>query len=504
MRSVGPVRVFGRVPTVPDEDVAAIRRHRLDFILNFSSSGCSVELRDTAKHGVWSFAVGGSLTGPTEPMGFWQAYRGVPATKVALVRDADRPSMTVVLWEGAFRTHEWSWVRNMDAVLMGSADWPLHVVRRIRVGGDHPVRLGPPVGRGPLPANRHLVAFVMKAIVRRAAMHVRALLFCDQFNVGIVDAPIQSFLADPTPSIRWFSSPDPRRFVADPFAIQRNGRTTILMEEWDYETRKGRIVATELGLDGEPTDPVPAMEFDVHASYPFLFEYGGHVYCIPETAGANRIDLYRAGSFPREWVRAACLVRDVPARDATIFRHHDRWWLLFVVDRPATDELHAWYADDPLGPWHPHATNPVKIDVRSSRPAGTPFVHGGRLFRPAQDGSGTYGGAVVLNKVLRLTPQEFEEEPALRIEPNGRGPYPAGLHTISAVGDLTLIDGKRSVFTWPAFRRQLRLRLDLVRSNGGSVRGQPAVLPTAHNGWNAVEATGFGRQKAHVAGEEKR
>ncbi len=45
------------------------------------------------------------------------------------------------------------------------------------------------------------------------------------------------------------------------------------------------------------------------------------------------------------------------------------------------------------GPWEPHRRNPVKCDVRGSRPAGTPFVHGGELYRPAQDGSKRYGKA---------------------------------------------------------------------------------------------------------------
>ena len=40
----------------------------------------------------------------------------------------------------------------------------------------------------------------------------------------------------------------------------------------------------------------------------------------------------------------------------------------------------------------------VKTDVRSARPAGTPFVYQGELYRPAQDCSRTYGGSIVIHR----------------------------------------------------------------------------------------------------------
>src|SRR3569833_971384 len=75
-------------------------------------------------------------------------------------------------------------------------------------------------------------------------------------------------------------------------------------------------------------------------------------------------------------------------------------------------DLHLWYAQDILGPWTPHAANPDKTDVGSARPAGATFESDGVLYRPAQDSSHTYGGRVVINRVLALTPETFREEPA--------------------------------------------------------------------------------------------
>ena len=87
--------------------------------------------------------------------------------------------------------------------------------------------------------------------------------------------------------------------------------------------------------------------------------------------------------------------------------------------------------------------SPVKADLRGSRPAGPLFVADGQLIRPAQDCTTTYGAAVILQRVLRLTPTEFVEEPVARLAPDPRGPLPDGLHTLTAAGPVTLVDGKR-------------------------------------------------------------
>ena len=53
----------------------------------------------------------------------------------------------------------------------------------------------------------------------------------------------------------------------------------------------------------------------------------------------------------------------------------------------------------------------------------------------------------------KLTPTEFEEEPTITIEPFLRGRYRDGVHTLSAFGNLTLVDGLRIIFEKAEFRR---------------------------------------------------
>ena len=97
----------------------------------------------------------------------------------------------------------------------------------------------------------------------------------------------------------------------------------------------------------------------------------------------------------------------------------------------------------------------MKIDIRSSRPAGTPFIHEDQLFRPAQDCSKTYGGRIVLNRIKTLTISQFEEESVCFVEPQRDSLYPDGVHTISSAGGVTIIDGKRFDYSFLHFFRKL-------------------------------------------------
>jgi len=106
--------------------------------------------------------------------------------------------------------------------------------------------------------------------------------------------------------------------------------------------------------------------------------------------------------------------------------------------------------------------NPVKCDVRSSRPGGTPFVHDGALYRPAQDSSKSYGGALTINRITSLSQDEFREEPRVHLEPFRDSPYPDGLHTLSAAGSITVLDGKRMAFLPRLSSRRLRHKLGRV------------------------------------------
>jgi hypothetical protein len=97
----------------------------------------------------------------------------------------------------------------------------------------------------------------------------------------------------------------------------------------------------------------------------------------------------------------------------------------------------------------------VSTDIRSARPAGTPFLLNGKIIRPTQNCSKTYGGNIVLKQIEKLSPTEFEESFVKEILPP-KGRYAEGLHTLSTTGDEILVDGKRYHFNFWNFWNQLK------------------------------------------------
>ena len=68
-----------------------------------------------------------------------------------------------------------------------------------------------------------------------------------------------------------------------------------------------------------------------------------------------------------------------------------------------------------------------------------------------------YGWRIVIQRVNRLTPTDFAEEPVVVLEAFADSPFPVGRHTLTPVGDMVLIDGSRAVFVWSAFWWFLRI-----------------------------------------------
>jgi hypothetical protein len=269
-------------------------------------------------------------------------------------------------------------------------------------------------------------------------------LFCHEiWNVGLVEGPADPLAPAP---VRWLAPRPPLTYLADPFPYRDSEGWHILVEEYLYGER-GHI--SEVAPDGQVRR---VLERPVHLSYPCLVETPEGRYLVPESCAARDCRVYRQipdGS----WVFQGVLLRDQVVIDPTVFFWQGRWWLLFADHQ---SRLFAYHSPRfPQGPWQAHALNPLKQDVRSSRPGGRPFVHRGRLYRPAQDGSRTYGGALVLNEVEELTPEGFRERPAARLEP--RPPYPDGLHHLVVEPDCIFLDGKRLVRD-PFFRLRQALR----------------------------------------------
>jgi hypothetical protein len=422
----------------------------LDFVLDCSAGSIAGEALDAPRHGVWSWFYG---AGAKDEPCLREIHSGRKLIDVTLERLGSRPG---VLRRGVVNTDLTSYRNTVESAMAAGVDFPAWCAKRLAGCG----RLEPDPPAGP----RQRLGAIRRGIARLriagawAASQVYLTLMTEMWNVGVVQAPVSSFL-DPKfkPDITWLPAPPPRRFYADPFVVARGGRFEVLLEEFDYARNQGYIASiSTCGREFEPARVL--IDEGVHMSYPFLLRCGDHLYCIPESRRNRSVALYRFDAGESAWRRVQTLIDDFAALDSTVIEHDGRWWLFCTCQDDLPEcKLYLWHAADLFGPWRPHRMNPVKCDVRSSRPGGAPFWWNGSLYRPAQNSSASYGGALTINRVLELSADHFEEEPVVHIDPPRL--YPHGIHTLSGADGITVVDGKRMTFIPDLALRRLRFKL---------------------------------------------
>ena len=434
-------------------DEAGSDPHPADVLLDLTNPGLPDASRWAPE--VWHFRYGRD--------------RLADATLAAQVDYVRRPGVSRVRLEadpgGRLLREGWlAWHRpeQLDRMLLDTVSWPSAVARAV-VDGEPGAPASPDE-----PSEPRVDPLVgAPAAVRRAAQLGRRIsrmpsgaVHHDDWRIGWIDAPIERVAAGGADSrITWLPTP-PGHFSADPFGLPRGEDVHVFYEDYDQRSSRGVIGHLVLRADGSVDEPVTVLDPGVHASYPFVIEDEGRVFLLPETSAANRLVLYGATEFPVHWEPVATILDGVPAIDATVVRHDGRWWLFAGrLDAGPNHGLYIWHADDLLGPWVPHAGNPVKTDARGSRPAGTPFVREGALLRPSQDSSSIYGGRVVIQQVDELTPTSFAERPVATVEPPPGSPNPDGMHTIAAAGGRTLVDGNRRRLVWAQLRRDVAAKV---------------------------------------------
>ena len=429
-------------------DDARIREMRLDVAFALGDLD-NAGLEGLARCGVWRFCFG-------EGQGTCEALAGVrevidaaPVTASGIRIHFGRGLPDRIAYRSWARTLPFSIARSRGNLLAKTSEFMARALRELHASGwswlEHGTVTATPAAEERLPAGAELARLGAR-VARRAAEKV---LTVEQWSLAYRFAATEPWSGSLDGFFRL--TPPPDRFWADPFPIQRNGRSFIFFEELPFGAGKAHISVVEVDRDGKASEPRRVLERDHHLSYPFLVEDQGELYMIPESAINHTVEIHRCVEFPYKWRRERVLLDGVFCADATVHRAGDRWWMFANAAADGAeihDELHLFSADRLLGDWKPHRRNPVKSDVRGARPAGALFSEGGELYRPAQICAPIYGSGIALQRVTRLDAEDYAEEEVRRIVP-GTGAGVLGIHTINRAGDLSVTD---------AFMRRSRIR----------------------------------------------
>jgi hypothetical protein len=442
----------------PDDVVDRILEHDLDVTLRFGFRILRGRALKLARYGVWSHHHGDNLVNRGGPAGFWEVMQQEPISGTilqVLTEDLDNGKAICRTWSPTM--DKFSVKRNKNNFYWKSTRMVPKKLKELHELGPAALDTDPyghdfhpyshrlykaPENAEMLPLlGRMSKDYVMSQVEHRLSFDQWILAY--RFKSGRNDI-------NGSPHKYTYLTPPKDKFWADPFPVKLGDKYFILFEEYIYKTNKAHISVVELGRDGTVSEPVIVLDKDYHLSYPFVFTWRGERYMIPESCANGRVEIYKAkNGGVHEWELQGVLLDNIHAADATLYELDGRWWMFLSSTMKGLynwDELHIYHADSPMGPWKPHRQNPVKIDVRNSRPAGHLFYSNG-LFRPAQDCSMRYGYATTINRITRLTPDEFQEETVSRILPKWKKGVIA-THTFNRADDLTVIDCqiKRSRF----------------------------------------------------------
>ncbi len=472
--------------------MASIRAANLDLLLHLGHAALRAEVVEWTALGVWAVQDESDALGQ-----FWDIYDGNPVFEHGPQVIERTRTQTRTLYKSHGITGFLSLALNQNEASWNLAEFlvkGLSDVSSLRRECKELPAIS--VMRRPLSpralGNARMAGFLMRWAMRAFRHEFQKRLFREQWLIVLQAAPGMKKLD--TVSGSRYVRPPKDRFYADPFLVEWHGRTYLFFEDCRFGTKKGVISCCEVDDAGNCGQPSVVLEREYHLSYPFLFEWQGEIYLLPETRDNRTIEMYRASDFPYSWAREAVLMEDVAAVDSTLLQYSGKWWLFaagILEDMTSPyDGLHLYFADSPLGPWTAHPMNPIVSDARRARPAGRLYFKNGALIRPGQDCANGYGYAIQLNQVDVLSETDYRETPLSRITPNWI-PGSLGTHTINQSEKFRVMDAR---FLIPRYQCFPFLSRWLTSARKRGFGGMDVAADPGRRGATAGSADVFARE----------
>ena len=427
----------------------------LDVILNFGDAKVDMELLGDTRSGVWRFHFGDSRHYPGGSGFLRELIDRNSRSAIELLQQKAGSEREEVLCRAGYSTTPFPSMRlNRLAPIWGSRHfvlqklWELHNIGpEVLTARSEGTVEAPRGAQGTAsPANWLLFLWIARLALVRLWRRLRPVHRISQWKVAVRRAATPLYedagLAALT-QFRWLESPRGHDW-ADPFLFEQAGQTWLFFEEMHGAARRGHIACGRLTVDGALVDVRPVLKRPYHLSYPQIIAVDDEIYLVPEAAESGGVELYRAISFPDQWVLDQRLL-DFPCVDTTVFRAGTGWKM---YTSPVAVQGHApitWSMKSERlhGPWQYDSQGPISSDAGSARGAGNIVQANGRRIRPSQDCATTYGRALLFNEILDLEGSHYRERMVVRIEGEWL-PELVGVHTYNRCGAWEVIDGNFS------------------------------------------------------------
>lgn len=431
--------------TEPTEQDQALKNAELDVLLLLDNDAARHRC-GRARYGSWWYRHPAAPGWNGLPPGLVERISGIPFSHLQLVRGrcgTDNDAEVEVLRTSTFLTHTADRPQRTDALLAHAATWPAELLRKH--GTEPPGLAEGSTDRTTMDLDPPGIMNSLSALFRGLGHRPQRAEGQVEWNIGILAQPIKELLEDrPSLNVRWLPAPNTGSHRLEPFGYaDRTGELNIIYRK-DVPDGPSRFARVRPKADNILKRSRELLQLGSSLSYPYVVEHADEVFVVvsrqaEQVTELHRVDDNNAGLAPVRTLLSEALTAP------TLFHIEGRWWLMGTKPPLVDEALYLYSADQLEGPYQSHPMNPVRIDARGARPAGTPFVHHGILWRPGLDTTDPAHYRVVLNEVLKFDPSAFLERSGNVIGAFKGSVYPEGIRTVCAAGEITLVDGSRSL-----------------------------------------------------------
>lgn len=409
-----------------DEDGKKIKDFDLDLIFRHEFNIINGTLLYASKYGIWSFQHGDNSLNHYGPVGFWEIILKQSSVGVTLQQLTPEHDGILII-DKAFFNHHWSMVKTNRMIKEASVSLLFKNIRKLENNSYSPsssLVCSTPLYRIPNFKNslKYVLLFYGK-LFSKPVRYINTTLFGARYRCWTLFIGKGDFMNTILYTLRPIEMPKDE-FWADPFIINYKEDKYLFFENYSYKTKRGKI-SCGIIENGELLHIRDVLDLDYHLSFPFIFEEIGELFLMPETKENNRLELYRCVGFPNKWELYATAFEGEKVVDAFFYNDENAQKWLFVnkqayLNAPVDNELYIYKVESlKLDGLEPHRLNPVVISSRKARNGGAIFKYKNEIFRPSQANiDGVYGRALNINRIEKLTIDEYIEKDVITVYPN--------------------------------------------------------------------------------------
>lgn len=255
--------------------------------------------------------------------------------------------------------------------------------------------------------------------------------------LGFINNGLEGAFSE-APQYTWVKNPYKDRWFADPFILDVDDRNIyLLVEEMRYEPHIGRIA--KLTVDKSTwtiVDMKIVLEEPTHLSFPAIIRQNGHIYVYPENGQSGKLKLYELIDDKLVYVRDICSEN---LADAIITEQFGDT-KMFATKYPDYngDTLHVYSMVDKTKIDAHKPIESIQFSDKHARMAGQFFAYKCKKYRPAQDCSRVYGGAIIIEECF-CHDNQFHFVPIKKLI-SAHPRYRQGMHTLNEYKGMVVVD----------------------------------------------------------------